>query len=203
MPAELEEAELEARVFGTAAVRGASAVKREPDFALVHRELKRKGVTLQLLWEEYREGLTPEQTYGYSQFCARYKTWRGRLKRSMRQHHRAGEKLFVDYAGPTVPVIDPRTGELRQANIFVAVLGASSYTYAEATWTQTLPDWCTSHARAFSFFGGVPELVVPDNLRSAVSKACRYEPDLNPTYAQLAAYFGVAVFTSQAKKSEG
>ena len=104
----------------------------------------------------------------------------------------------MTYAGSRVEVIDPASGEVREANIFVAVLGASSYTYAEATWTQTLPDWCSSHARAFGFFGGVSALVVPDNLRSAVCKACRYDPELNPTYAQMAAHFGVAVLITRA-----
>ena len=118
----------------------------------------------------------------------------------MRQSHRAGEKLFVDYAGQTVEVVDPATGEVRQAEIFVAVLGASNYTFAEATWTQTLPDWIGSHVRAFAFFAGVPELVVPDNLRSGVAKAHRYEPEINPTYADLARHYGVAVLPARARR---
>ncbi len=194
--------ELERRIFSPPAIRGYSATKREPDFPAMHQELKRKGVTLSLLWEEYREGLGVEELYSYSQFCARYRTWRRRLKRSMRQVHLAGEKVFVDYAGPKVELIDPTTGEVREANLFVAVLGASSYTYAEASWTQTLPDWCRSHARAFAFFGGVPALAIPDNLRSGVSKACRYEPELNPTYAQMAAYFGVAVLPARPRRAK-
>lgn len=200
LPEGLSEEALESQLFNAPAWRGRSGAKCEPDFPTVHQALKRKGVTLQLLWEEYREGLTLEQAYSYAQLCARYRRWKRRLKRSMRQVHRAGEKLFVDYAGPKVEVVDPTTGEVREAHIFVAVLGASSYTYAEATWTQTLPDWCGSHARAFAFFGGVSTLVVPDNLRSAVSKACRYEPDLNPTYAQMAAHFGVAVLPARPRK---
>jgi transposase len=104
----------------------------------------------------------------------------------MRQNHKAGEKLFIDYCGPTLTVVDPDTGEFRQAQVFVAVLGASNYTYAEVTWSQGLEEWVMSHARCFEYFGGVPELVIPDNLKSGVSKACRYEPDLNPTYQQLA-----------------
>ena len=118
----------------------------------------------------------------------------------MRQEHRAGEKLFVDYAGQTVPVQDRLTGTIRQAQIFVAVLGASNYTYAEATWTQTLPDWTSSHVRAFAAFGGVPQIVVPDNLRSGVTKTCRYEPELNPTYANLAQHYGVAVIPARVRK---
>src|SRR5699024_10975729 len=148
----------------------------KPDWAEVHQQLKRKGVTKQLLWEEYTARY-PNRCYSYSQYCARYRRWRGKQKRSMRQTHKAGEKCFVDYVGPTLPIIHPNTGEVRDAQIFVAVLGASNYTYAEATWTQGLPDWLSSHVRAFEYFGGVPALVVPDNLRSGVSRACRYDPD--------------------------
>jgi transposase len=199
LPAALSDADIERRLFPEPAVRP-RATKVMPDFAAVHHELKRKGVTKALLWEEYLEQVGPERAYRYSQFCERYRRWRQRLKRSMRQTHRAGEKLFVDYAGPTVEIIDATSGEVRQAQLFVAVLGASSYTYAEATWTQQLPDWCEAHARAFTFLGGCPELVVPDNLRSAVAKACRYEPDLNPTYAQLAAHFAVAVMPARPRR---
>ncbi len=155
-----------------------------PTGRCVHQELKRKGVTLFLLWQEYREA-HPEG-YQYSWFCDHYRAWQGKLDVVMRQDHRAGEKLFVDYAGQTMPVVDRDTGEIREAQIFVAVLGASNYTYAEATWTQGLPDWIGSHQRAFAFLGGVPELVVPDNLRAGVSKAHRYEPDINPTYQDMA-----------------
>ncbi|WPL10454.1 Transposase [Thiorhodovibrio litoralis] len=118
----------------------------------------------------------------------------------MRQSHRAGEKLFVDYAGQTAEVIDRTTGEIRTAQIFVAVLGASNYTYAEATWTQNLSDWTGSHVRALAFLGGVPEVLVPDNLASGVSKAQRYEPDINPTCAELAAHYGVAVVPARVRK---
>ena len=114
--------------------------------------------------------------------------------------HRAGEKLFIDYAGPTVPVVCVSSGEIREASIYVAVLGASNYTFAEATWSQSLPDWLGSHVRAFEFFGGTTALLVPDNLKSGVSKACRYEPELNPTYQQLAAHYGVAVMPARPYK---
>ena len=168
-----------------------------PDFPALHLELKRKGVTLALLWEEYRQ-IHPTDGYSYSQFCDLYRRWNGCQQRSMRQVHKAGEKMFVDYAGPTVPVVANRmTGEVRQAQIFVAVLGASNYTYAEATWTQTLPDWISSQVRAFEFFGGVPELVVPDNLKSGVSKACRYEPEINPSYADMSRHYGVAILPAR------
>ena len=169
-----------------------------PQWSEIHRELRRKGVTLTLLWHEYKaahpEGLQ------FSQFCERYRAFASTRDVVMRQEHRAGEKMFVDYAGQTVPVVDRETGEERQAQVFVAVLGASSYTFAEATWTQTLPDWTASHVRAFEFFGGCPELVIPDNLRSAVSRAHRYEPDINPTYHDLARHYGVAVLPARVRR---
>ena len=170
-----------------------------PDWSVVHQELKRKGVTLQLLWEEYTQQY-PNRCYSYSQFCDRYRHWRGKQKRSMRQTHKAGEKCFVDYCGQTVPLIDPGTGEIRNAQVFVGVLGASNYTYAEATLTQSLPDWLGSHVRLFEFFGGCSELVIPDNLRSGVSQACRYDPDLNASYQQLAEHYQVAVVPARPYK---
>lgn len=175
-----------------------SAAFTEPDFAQIHQELKRKGMTLQLLWEEYAEA--HPHHYSYSRFTVHYRAWRGAQQLSMRQVHHAGDKLFVDYCGPTLSVVNPKTGEIRRAQVFVAVLGASSYTFAEATWTQSLPDWLGSHARAFTFFGGVPKVVVPDNLKSAVSKPCRYEPELNPSYQQLAEHYGVAVVPARPYK---
>jgi len=169
-----------------------------PDWSYIHNELKAKHVTLFLLWQEYRAA--HPDGYQYSWFCDHFRNWQGRLDRVMRQDHRAGEKLFVDYAGRTVPVIDRTTGEINEAQIFVAVMGASNYTYAEATWSQTLPDWIGSHTRAFAFLGGVPEVVVPDNLKSGVKKAHRYEPDLNPTYQDMASHYGVAVVPARARK---
>jgi len=151
-----------------------------PDWSWVHAELRKKSVTLRLLWVEYRED--HPTGYGYSQFCALYRKWAKRLNPSMRLTHKAGEKVFVDYAGQTVPVVDPDTGEVRQAQIFIGVLGASNYTYVEAQWSQELPNWINGHVHMFSFFGGVPEIVVPDNLKAGVKNPCRYEPDLNPTY---------------------
>lgn len=143
LPHGMDEAQLEAKLFRTQTTPSRLV---EPDFAQIHQELKRKGVTLQLLWAECAER-HGENTLRYSQFCHRYRQWRQAQKRSMRQVHRAGEKLFIDYCGPTVPIVDRTTGELCQAQVFVAVLGASSYTYAEATWSQTLPDWIASHQR--------------------------------------------------------
>ena len=169
-----------------------------PDWPALHRELKRPGVTVSLLWEEYRS--VHPGGYGYSRFCDLYRDWRGRLNPTMRQAHVVGEKLFVDYAGATMEVIDGLTGEIRTAQVFVATLGASSYTYAEATWTQALPDWIGSHIRAFAYFGGVPRQVVPDNLKSGVVKACLYDPEINRTYAGMAAHYDTAIVPARPRK---
>jgi transposase len=171
----------------------------EPDYASLHQELKRKGVTLLLLWQEYEQA-QGKKAYRYAQFCRKYRAWLQQQKPSMRQIHRAGEKLFIDYCGPTVEVIDPSTGEIRSAAIFVAIMGASNYTYAEATWDQTLPNWIASHVRTFQFLGGIPALLVPDNLKSAVTKACRYEPKINQSYADLAAHYSTAVLPARPYK---
>jgi transposase len=197
LPAELSDVELERRLYPPAPAlpRAARAV---PDWSVLHQELRRPGVTLMLLWEEYKAA-HPEG-FQYSWFCEHYHVWAGKLDVVMRQSHRAGEKLFVDYAGQTVEVIERTTGEVRATQVFVAVLGASNYTYAEASWTQSLPDWIGAHVRAFEFLGGVPELVVPDNIRSGVSRAHRYEPDLNPTYQELASHYGVAVVPARVRR---
>ena len=198
LPESLDDAQLERRLLPGAGSMPGEPRFPMPDWSQVHRELRRKGVTLALLWQEYQEA--HPQGMQYSWFCKLYRAWTGKLDVVMRQEHRAGEKLFVDYAGHTVPVVDRNTGELREAQIFVAVLGASNYTYAEATWTQTLPDWIASHVRAFEFYGGCSELLIPDNLRSAVSRAHRYEPDTNPTYHDLACHYAVAVLPARVKK---
>lgn len=169
-----------------------------PDWAKVYEELRKKSVTKFLLWQEYRE-LNPKG-YNYSWFCDQYRRWLGKRDISMRQHHRAGEKLFVDYGGHTIPIVDARTGEQTQAQIFVAVLGASNYTFAEATATQSLPDWIGSHVRAFEYLGAVPEILVPDNLKSGVTKAHRYEPDLNPTYQDMAQHYNVVVIPARVRR---
>lgn len=139
----------------------------------------------------------PGQAYRYSQFCLLFKRFEGRLKRSMRQVHRAGDKLFIDYSGHTVGIIDGATGEIRRAEIFVAVLGASCYTYAEASWSQQLPDWIGSHVRCFEFLGCVPALLVPDQLKSAIKRACRYEPESTSTYADLARHYGTTILPAR------
>jgi len=166
-----------------------------PPMEYLHQELRRKGVTLQLLWHEYKQG-NPEG-YQHSQFCHLYRQWTKKLDVTLRQEHRAGEKLFVDYAGQTVPIVDPATGEITQAQIFIATLGASSYTFAEASASQDLPSWIRAHVHAFEFFQGVPEILVPDNLKAGVSKPCRYEPDINPTYLELAQHYGTTVIPAR------
>jgi len=193
--ASMDSARLEQRLFPAVASPSQRAV---PDWDEIHLALKGKSVTLQLLWEEYRA--VESEGYQYSQFCKLYGDWRGRLDLSMRQQHRAGEKLFVDYCGDTVPVNDAAGDALRQAVIFVAVQGASSCTYAEATWSQSLPDWIGSHVRAFAYFGGVTELLIPDNLKSGVTKACRYEPTLNRTYEDLARHYGTTVIPARVRR---
>ena len=172
----------------------------EPDWDYVHKELRRKGVTRYLLWHEYRASIPAG--LGYSRFCERYQQWCGKQDPVMRQVHKAGEKLFIDYAGHTVPVTDRTTGEVRFAEIFVAVLGASSYLFCEATWSQGLPDWIASHIRAFEFFGGVPEVLVPDNLKAGVTSPHLYEPDLNPTYQDMAVHYGVAVVPARVRRPQ-
>jgi transposase len=195
---EMDDGQL-ARLFYPKADTKKSKRFEVPDWTEVYQELKKKGVTKQLLWEEYTKQY-PNRCYSYSQFCDRYLTWQKKQKRSMRQVHKAGEKLFVDYAGHTVPIVCASTGEIRTAQIFVAVFGASNYTFAEATYSQALPDWLGSHVRAFEFFGGLPEMVIPDNLRSAVSKACRYDPELNRSYQQLAEHYSIAVMPARPYK---
>lgn len=194
---ELDDDELERKLFPPLPT---IPVERQavPDWSVVHQEFKRKGVTLQLLWDEYKSA-NPEG-FQYSWFCEHYRRWLGKLDVVMRQTHRAGEKLFVDYAGHTVPLIDRSSGEVVDAQIFVAALGASNFTYAEATLTQSLPDWIGSHVRAFRYLGAVPEIVVPDNLKSGVHRAHRYEPEVNPTYAEMARHYGVAIVPTRSAK---
>ena len=171
----------------------------EPDYAAIRQQLQtHKHVTLQLLWEEYRQ--QHPDGYRYSRYCELYRRWLRHQEVALRHEHKAGEKLFVDYAGPTISTHDPATGDVREAQLFVAVLGASNYTFAEATWTQGLGDWIGSHMRAFEFFQGAPAIVVPDNLKSGVTKACRYEPGVNRTYEEMAAHYGVAVVPARPLK---
>ncbi len=199
LPDDLDDLGLEKLLYRQAAAR--EPTYAEPDYALVHQELKKKGLTLTLLWEEYLQAVGG-RGYQYTAFCTRYKDWTGQLKRSMRQIHRAGEKLFADYAGPTVPIIDPVTGEIRAASIFVAVLGASSYTFACATTGQTQKDWLTGMGRALTFIGGVPALIVPDNPRALVAVADRYEPALNRATAEFANHYGTVILPARPRKPQ-
>ncbi len=196
LPATLDDAALESKLFPPLIV--VKYPRPWPDYALIHRELARKGVTLTLLWEEYK-AIYPEGLQ-YSQFCEHYRRYARTLDLSMRQVHRGGEKCFIDYCGQTVPICDRTTGEVRQAQIFIAVLGASNYTYCEATWTQRLPDWIGSHVRALQYFQAVPELLIPDNLRSGVTHAHRYEPIVNETYAEMAAHYGSAILPARVRR---
>jgi transposase len=173
----------------------------------VHRELRRTGVTLQLLWIEYQQAVASRndgaRPYQYSQFCDLYAAWRSRLAVSMRQVHRAGEKAFVDYSGKKPCVVDAETGEVREVELFVMVLGASNYTYAEATLTQTLPDFLASHVRAFEYFGATPLVLVPDQLRSAITGPDRYDPEVNVAYLEMAQHYGIAVLPARPRKPKG
>ncbi len=196
LPAELDDAALEALLYPG---KPASRHRPLPDCAAMYRELRQKGVTLQLLWHEYRMRY-PDDGLGYSAFCERYRAFRKKLEVTMRQEHRAGEKMFVDYAGQTVGVTDPETGEVTQLQVFVATLGASNYTYCEVHASQDLRCWTMAHMRAFEFFGGVPEATVPDNLKAGVSKPCFYEPDVNPTYQELAEHYGTVVLPTRVRK---
>ena len=178
-------------------VRGGKVV---PQWSFIHRELKRRGVTRQLLWEEYA-ARHPDGHYRYSRFCELYDVWRGdNAKPSMRQLHKAGEKCFVDYAGQTVAITDPQTGKQSKAHIFVGVLGASNYTFAEAASSQSLENWLGSHTRMVEFFCGVPSLIVPDNLKSGVAKACYYDPAVNPAYGQWANHYGAVIMPARPRK---
>lgn len=193
---ELDDAALEARLFNRALVAGDA--RPTPGWSTVHRELKRPGVTLHLLWLEYLQ--THPEGYRYSQFCVLYRRWRRKLSPSMRQHHRPGEKVFVDFSGKRPHLIERDSGELIAVELFVGVLGASSYTYAEATDTQNLTDWIGAHTRMLDFYSGCPSIFVPDNLKSAITTACRYEPEVNRTFEDFAAHYGAVVIPARTAK---
>lgn len=197
------DSEVEAALYRDAG-RNEGARRAPIDYVYVHYELHKSTATLQLLWSEYQEAVAARddglKPYQYSQFCELYGAWRVRLRPSMRQVHRAGEKAFLDYSGKKPKIFDRHTGEAREVELFVMVLGASNYTYAEATNTQKLPDFVGSTIRGFEFFGGVPEIAVPDQLRSAVKGPDRYEPDLNATYLEMAQHYGVTVIPARPRK---
>lgn len=198
LPAELDDASLE-RLLYPPSNSSPTSSRTQPEWSDLHKELTtERDMTLMLLWQEYKE--RDPKGYQYSQFCELYRQWRKKLDLSMRQEHRAGEKMFVDYCGRTLPIVDAATGEVREAQVFVAVMGASNYTFAEGTWSQALSDWIGSHVRAFEFMNGVPKCLIPDNLKSGVAKTCRYEPDVNPTYAALAEHYQVAVVPARVRR---
>src|SRR5580693_10198232 len=196
LPDDLDDGRLDELLFPSRPLRTPTQPRPGLDFDARQAQLQtHKHLTLTVLWEEYRE--THPDGYGYSRFCDLYREFERRLSPVMRQHHVAGDKVFVDYSGKKIAIVDPSTGEVRDAEIFVAVLGAYNYTYAEATWTQTLPDWIEAHVRMFRFFGGVPRLVVPDNLKSGVHKASFYDPEINRSYAMMAAHYGVGILPAR------
>jgi len=178
-----------------------SSIKRpEPDYEYIYNELRKYrkfNLTLIQVWLEYKE--EHPDGYQYSQFCDGYRQWKGKLDYYMRQEHRYGEKVFIDYSDG-LSIVDLATGELILTQLFLAVWGASNYTYAEATLSQTLPEWIGSHRRALEYFRCAPRVLVPDNLKSGVSKACKYEPELNPTYADMAEHYGCAVVPARPRK---
>jgi transposase len=202
LPEGWDDVRLEAELFPPPLPAGTA--RPLPDWEQVYRELsnpkrKKTGVTLQLLWLEYRT-THPEDGYGYSRFCELYREWRDTLDVVCRQPYLAGEKAFVDYAGQTMPITDPDTGEIWEAPVFVGALGASNYTYCEAGRSRSLPDWIGAHVRMFEFWGGVPELLIPDNEKAGVRQASYYEPDLNRTYHDLATHYGVTVLPTRPYK---
>lgn len=197
LPDDLDDMRLEALLFPPKPDVPADQ-RPVPDWSAVHREMRRPNVTLALLWQEYRTGIA--DGFGYSWFCDLYRAWVGRLKPTLRQVHTAGEKLFVDFAGHTMEVVDGATGEIRGAEIFVAVLGASSFIYAEATWSQTLPDWIAAHVNALTVLRGVPRQIVSDNLKSGITKACFFEPTVNRTYSDMAMHYGTAIIPARPYK---
>ena len=197
IPVEFDDAALERALFAPAGYNPPLS-RPVPDWGYVHAELRRRGVTLALLWEEYRAG--HPDGYGYSRFCDLYGVWRRGVTATMRQTHAAGEKLFVDFAGDTVSVFDGLTGEVREARIFVAVLGASNYTYAEARFSEALPDWIGVHVNVLRFLGGVPRAIVCDNLKAGVTTASRYEPGVNRTYLDFASHYGTAIVPTRPRK---
>jgi transposase len=201
----LSDAELEARLYPRLAHAGAAAFalprnRPLPEWSELHAEMKRRGnekLTLSLLWAEYRA--EHPNGYGQTQFFEYYARWKKKLVLSMRQEHRAGEKAFVDYYDG-IAITDPVTGERKKTELFVGCLGASSYTFAEASFSQDLPSWLLSHVRIFEFFGGVPAIVVPDNLKSGVTRPERYEPEINPSYQDLVSHYGCCVIPARVRK---
>lgn len=196
LPPDVSDVVLESRLFPVVPVRQEIPL---PDYASLHAELLgHKHLTLELLWQEYKQA--QPDGYQYSWFCELYGRWARKLDISLRQEYRAGEKMFVDHAGPTVPIVDRQSGQILEASIFVAVLGASNYTFSEAVWKRDLPSWIGSHTRTVEFFQGVATVTIPDNWKAGVKDACYYEPDLNPTYRDWAAHYGTVIIPARVRK---
>jgi transposase len=198
LPAEVGEEDIYQLLFPKSTQAAAAEGRLLPEWAVVRQELSKRGVTLKLLWQEYRE--KDPEGYGYTQYCEYYRRWSKGVEPSLRRVRVGGEELEVDYAGVTAPVVDPESGEIWEAQVFVATLGASGYTYAEAQRSQGLEHWIGGHVRAFVFFGGVPKILRPDNLKAGVKKANYYEPELNPSYQEMAVYYKVAVLPARPRK---
>ena len=201
LPEDWDEARVEAAVFPPSQPPAQEQLptRTQPDFAGIHEQLRtHRHLTLQLLWEEYQQA-NPEG-YRYSRYCELYQRWRSKLDVVLRQEHKAGEKMFVDWAGATIPVHDRLTGRVWQAPLFVAALGASSCTYAEATRDRQMEAWLRAHVHAFEYWGGIPTLAVPDNTKTGVTKAHRYDPDLNPTYYNFALHCGFGIVPARPYK---
>ncbi|MBU0755326.1 MAG: IS21 family transposase [Planctomycetes bacterium] len=193
----LDDAALEVKLYPPAST--ASKSRALPGFKHIHRELRRKGVTLMLLWQEYKQD-HPDDGYHYSQFCELYRKYKGQLNVVMRQEHRAGEKMFIDFSGDGIAITDPHTGVVSKAELLIATLGASNYTYAEAFPSQQLPCWIEGHIHAYEYFEGVAKATVPDNTKTAVTHPCHFEPDLNATYLDMARHYGTAILPARVRK---
>ena len=196
LPPDLDDAALEAVLFPPTPPPS-NVVRSEPDFIWIHEQLKQPGVNLSLLWHEYRE--RHSDGYQYSAFCAHYRRWQEMHTLSMRQVHRAGEKTFSDFAGTKISVVDPATGEVQYAHLFVTALGASGFSFGTAFWSEDTEAWCQGHVAAFEYFGGAPQLIVPDNPKAAVIKACAYEPELNTSFQQMAAHYSSAILPARVR----
>jgi len=193
---DLDDAKLESMLYHAPAP---ASDRAQPDFEHIHREMRRKGVTLMLLWQEYKAA-HPDDGYQYTQFCEWYRRYQRKLDVVLRQEHRSGEKGFVDYSGDGIPIVDPRNGKVREAQLFVMTLGASSFTFAEVQESQELRHWVSGHIHAYEYFHGVPAITIPDNTKTAVTDPCRYEPDINPTYLDLARHYDTAILPARPRK---
>jgi transposase len=198
LPEGLDDEGLELLLFPAPAAAAQSNRRPVPDWIYVEKELRRRSVTRMLLWEEYRAA-NPDG-FGYTWFCTTFEAWKQRARPSMRQTHAGGEKVFVDFAGDTIDIFDPVTGEAHAMKLFVAAMGASNYTYAEACPSEGLSDWISVHANLFRYLGGVPKFVVCDNLKAAVTNPDRYDPGLNRTYAEMAAHYGTAILAARPRR---